>query len=144
MKILCVEKPLVNFPTYSLDYINQRSAEMITAATTMASLSTLPEDILLLLVTSLQDLSSHLAFSTACQRISALYDNTLWRRIALSNGLGRPLDLSFGDVPWRTICATAVAHSTICKLPDCSSPHLNQGKTSFCSIQNLFKVMSRI
>ncbi|KIJ51313.1 hypothetical protein M422DRAFT_776591, partial [Sphaerobolus stellatus SS14] len=92
------------------------------------SLATLPEDILLALLVSFQDLPSHLSFSTSCRRIHRLYDEPLWRRVALSFGLGKPLDLAIHRVSWRTICSTAVVHSSICKLPDCSEQHLCRGR----------------
>jgi len=94
----------------------------------MAPLSSLPDDLFLLFITYFQDLHSHFIFSRSCRRIYALYDDALWRRIALSSGLGRPLDLSFRNASWRTICSSALAHSTICKLPDCSERHLRKGR----------------
>ncbi|KAF8583818.1 hypothetical protein K439DRAFT_1661056 [Ramaria rubella] len=88
----------------------------------------LPHELLLHHLAYFHDLSSHLAFSTTCRRIHALYDENLWRRISISAGLGKPLDLSPSKMSWRRICMTAVVHARACRLPDCSEISLSRGE----------------
>ena len=91
-------------------------------------LASLPHELLLYQLAFFQDLHSHLTFSLTCRRIHVLYDEHLWRKISISFGLGKPFDLTCGEVSWRRVCATAVAHGRICRLRDCSEAALSKGK----------------
>ncbi|KAF8526056.1 hypothetical protein BU17DRAFT_83570 [Hysterangium stoloniferum] len=100
------------------------------ASTSTSRFLALPDEVLLYQFAFFQDLESHLAFSKICGRIYAIYDESLWRRIALSCGLGRPLDVGLRQVSWRTTCASVVHHSKSCRLSDCSERHLAKGAVS--------------
>ncbi|KAI0318203.1 hypothetical protein OF83DRAFT_1057232 [Amylostereum chailletii] len=122
----------------------------------------LPHDVLLtirdslsLCPAALQDpvagLVSHIALSTTCRRLQALYafeapstEDAFWKSACVIAGFGRPLrrdhhrpapsatDLAQGNVlGWKAIARLAVAHHRLCEIRSCKDANIWFGQFLF-------------